>query len=310
MKKLLISIILIPTLLILAGCSETVPPGYTGIVVPKEGGISSISSAGRTTAYGYDKLVLIETASKFTPRTVEVRMTDSKVDENGERLGDIGLDMNFIVNVRYRLNSDEATLKALIDDTLLNIDGTVGTISIKDIYDKYGVMVVDRVSREVLGSYTPEEVMLNFKEVNVILDNAIKSELENSPIIISSATLGKVTLPPVIAARINDNYDAELSKTKKSIQQQIALTDEANKAALATQIAKRENEEASSLAAQNEIIGNSLSPELLEFRRIQQRSAEIEMMRESLSNDNNKSTIFIPYGQMDSVGVQNRMFQK
>lgn len=308
MKKLLL-LLSLPFFLILQGCSETIPPGYMGVVIPKEGGIASYHTPGRATVWGYDKLVLIETASELKPANISVIMSDGTVDSEGASTNEIGMTMDFVLNIRYRANNDRQVISALIADTLLNTGSTVSIMGVDGIYNKYGNMVVGRVSREVLGQYTPEEVLKNLPDINKALESGIKEALNNSPLVVSSVSLGPITLPKVIRDRIDTNNDARLSMIQRSINQEIAETEEKNKATLADIRAKRELAEAKSLAAQNTQLGDSLSSELLEFRKIQLRELEIEMMRTSLSSGN-ATTVFIPYGQADSAGAQMRMYQK
>jgi len=309
MKKLLIAFAAAVSLVTLSGCTETVPPGTVGKIITTSGITEEVYDPGRPTVWGRDRLILIETASELRHAPVSVIMADRRVNEDGTETHEAGLRMDFRVNVRYRINTNPSDLNAVLSD--MSLEG-VNRISAKQVYNKYGSMVIGRVSREVLGKYTPEEVLGNLQTINDMLDSEVKSALKNSPLIVSSVSLGPVSLPKVIQDRINKNKEVELSEAEKRAQQKIDLLEEQNRTELARQQAIREEVDAQSLANQNRILNQSITPEVLELRRLQLREKEIEMqrevMREGLAKGN--SSVFIPYGSIDSVGVNNRMFQK
>lgn len=310
MKKIFIALFLALSLSI-SGCSEYVPPGYNAIKVTKQGIQPEIYGQGRVplslNPFAHERVVKLQTASELRSAPLEVIMTDRTVDKKGVVTQSLGLKMDFTINVRYRLSEEPSVVRSMLQDMKIS---SVDTIDTQLVYEKYGNMVIGRVGREVLGQYTPEEVLSSLANINKTLDNRVKESLNGtSPLVISSVSLGPVELPTMIQNRINKNKEAELSLIEKSIEQKKKMLDEANRKALATERKVRESIEANSLAAQNTIIQGSLSDKLLEFRRIQLRELEIEMMRESLKTGNN-NTIFIPYGAQDTSAAQMRMYQK
>lgn len=306
MKKLILAGLL-ATLALLTGCSEPIPPGYIGKIITKEGVTPEIYGVGRATVTGRDRLVLLETSSVRRAAPVRVIMADRVTNEAGELEHRIGLEMDFKVNVRYRLRTDAKVINAMLQD--MRLDSSVHSIGVQQVYDKYGNMVVGRVAREVLGKYTPEEVLGHLPEINQTLDAHIKAALKDSPLHIASVSLGPVQLPKVITDRINANKDTELSEAQRRAQQKIDLLEKQNEIELATQQAVREEVDAQSLANQNRILNASITPEVLRLRELQIREREIDMMREALVKGK-ANTVFIPYGAVDSAGAQFRMFQK
>ena len=91
----------------------------------------------------------------------------------------IQIQMDFIVNIRYRLRNDNATITAMLKDMRLD---SVNSVDANQIYTKYGNMIVGRVAREVLGEYTPEEVLDNLEAINTTLDIEIKKSFDNTPL--------------------------------------------------------------------------------------------------------------------------------
>lgn len=310
MKKVLMALMLVVGALSMQGCSQQVPVGTIGKIIAPEGVTPEVYQPGRPSVWGRDRLVLIETATQRRFAPVTVTMADRRVnEETGELQHEIGLDMDFKVNVRYRINTTEQVINAMLEDTVLE---GVDRITAEQVYMKYGFDTLGRVSREVLGQYTPEEVLGNLENINKLLDARMKEEMKNTPLIISSVSLGPISLPKVITDRIAANKDTELSEAQKRAQQKIDLLDEANRTALAQQKAVRDEVDARSLANQNRILNESITPEVLELRRLQLKELEIEMQREVLRAglDKGNSSVFIPYGSMGNSGLQNRMYSQ
>lgn len=309
MKNVIFVILALFGAFTMTGCTEPVPPGTVGKIITTNGITDEVYEPGRPTVMGRDRLILIETASELRPAPVSVIMADRRVNEKGEETHEPGLKMDFRVNIRYRINTNPSDLNAVLSD--MSLEG-VNRISAQQVYNKYGNMVVGRVSREVLGNYTPEEVLGNLETINRMLDKEIKDALASSPLIVSSVSLGPISLPNVIQERINKNKNVELSEAEKRAQQKIDLLEKQNEIELARQQAIREEVDARSLANQNDILNKSITPEVLELRRLQIREKEIEMqrevMREGLAKGN--SSVFFPYGAIDDVGLNNRTFAK
>lgn len=307
MKKLCLIGLLVTLMFTLAGCSDPVPPGYVGKKVGTEGVQPELYPVGRVYMglFNYDRLVLIETASVLRPAPLSVIMADRYVDEDGVEQVRPGAKMEFQLNVRYRVNPDDKVITAALKDMKLN--GKV--IGAEDFYAKYGAIAVGQVGREVLGKYTPREVMKNLDAINATLLAELNDELQGTPLILSKAALGPFSLPNAIQSQIDENLRTEESKVKKQAEQEIALLDKQNDIALAEQQAIREEVDARSLANQNDIIKRSITPEVLRLRELQIREREILMMEKALANGKN-NTVFIPYGAVDNPGAQMRMFQK
>lgn len=310
MKKVFLSLLILLSTMYITGCSEPIPPGYAGIVVTKQGIAPEVYGQGRATVWGYDRLVLIETASVRKPANLKVIMADRYVDDNGESQVRPGVEMEFIMNVRFRVDTNPKVLQAALKDMKLG-DG-VNSIGIMDFYNKYGYAEVGQVGREVLGSYTPEEVLGNLDEINKALYSALKEKTSGTPLVISNASLGPVKLPAVIQSQIDLNKKTALSETQRKAQQKIDLLEKQNEIELAKQQAVREEVDARSLAQQNQILNRSITPEVLRLRELHLEEKRIEMQREVIREGLAKgnSSIFIPYGAVENTGAQMRMFQK
>lgn len=312
MKKIIASIAVVAAVA-MTGCTrvETVDPGYVGKVISNSGVHPELYETGRHRLddFGRDqeRMIKIDVSSVLRKAPVTVIMADFDVDEAGNKTQRIGLDMDFLVNLRYRLRNDENTINSMLKD--MTLDRGVNLITAEQIYNKYGNMIVGRVSREVLGQYTPEEVLDNLDLINKTLDQKINQAFQATPLIASSVSLGPIQLPPVITDRIQKNKDTELKEAERRAQQKIDLLDKQNEIELARQQAVREKIDAQSAAEQNRILAESASPSVIKLRELDIRKQEIEMMREALTSGS-ASSIFIPYGAIDNTGAQMRMFQQ
>lgn len=289
-----------------SGCSTSVvPPGYVGKKVSTAGIQPEIVDPGRHFYGFFTRMVLINTSSELQAAKVRVIMADYGANrESGESERRIGLEMDFIVNVRYRIRDKDTMINAMLRD--MTLDKGTNQINANQMYEKYGNMVIGRVTREVLGRYTPEEILHNLEAINAALYAGVVDGLDGSPLHVSSVSLGPITLPKVITERVNANKDTELSEAQARAQQQIDLLQKQNEIELARQQAVRERIDAQSLAEQNRILNASITPEVLRLRELQVREREIEMMRTFGTKGN--STIFIPYGATDTAGASVRMF--
>lgn len=305
MKKVMLMLGLMSVLIMSTGCTQPVPVGNVGKIVSPAGVQKGLYGVGRPFVAWRDKLVLVETASQYRPANVSVIMADRVMSKDGSVTTRIGLTMDFIINIRYRINASEPAVNAILSD--MRLDG-VSTIHAQQVYTKYGDMVVGRASREVLGQYTPEEVLNNLEEINKKLFNKVSEGLQNSPLIVSEVSMGPIRLPDVISKRINKNKEVELSESEKRADQKIAMLGKNNDKALAKEQAAIDLIDAKSLSAQNAVLRSSITPEVLELRKMEIQKLQLEVLKE-FANNNNTSTVVLPYEALGSTGAQMKMFK-
>lgn len=306
MKTFIKTLGLAMLLALATACTQQVPVGNVGKIVSPSGVQAGLYGVGRPTVVGRDILVLIETASQYRPAPVKVIMADRVLDKKGNTTTRIGLTMDFVVNTRYRINSTEPAINAIMGD--MTLDG-VRSITAQQVYFKYGDMVVGRASREVLGQYTPEEILNNLPKINKQLFSAVKAGLDASPLIVSEVSLGPITLTKVISDRIGKNKEVELSEAEKRADQKIDMLEKKNQLALAREQAAIALVDANSLAAQNGVLKKSITPEVLELRRMEIQKLQIEMFRE-IGGRGEGSTLVLPYEALGSAGAQIKMYNK
>lgn len=304
MRKILTLVASLLMVVTMMGCSQTVPTGHVAKKIAPSGVLPEVYQTGKTWVGFRERLVFIDVSSELRHAPVKVIMADFDSDGDGNLTQKIGLNMDFVVNIRYRLKDGDQVLTAMMKDMKLN---NVNVITAEQIYAKYGNMIVGRVSREVLGQYTPEEVLDNLDNINKTLDSKIKDAFESTPLVASSVSLGPVSLPKIIVDRVNANKSTELSIAEKRAAQEIKMLEKQNDIALAREEAIKQKIDAESLAEQNRILAKSITPEVLRLRELAIQEKQIDMMREGFATGNVNAT-FIPYNAMESTGAQVRMF--
>lgn len=308
MKHLYKIVAVIAFAIFTVGCSQQVPTGYVAKKIAPSGVLPEVYQTGRTYVGVRERLVLIDVSTVLRKAPVQVIMADFDIDEEtGKRTQKIGLTMDFLLNVRYRLNStNDDILTAMMKDMKMD---NVDRIEAEAIYNKYGNMIVGQVAREVLGQFTPEEVLDNLDVINDKLNAEVQAKFKSTPLIASSVSLGPISLPKIISDRINANKSTELSIAEKRAAQEIRMLEKQNDIALAREQAVKEKVDAESLAEQNRILAKSVTPEVLKLRELAIQEKQIDMMATAFESGNVNAT-FIPYSSMDSTGAQMRMYSK
>lgn len=306
MKKISTVLISMMAVFALSACDRVqVNPGEIGKKLSTSGIEPEVYESGRYWVKWNDRMIKIDTNSVLRSADVNVIMADFDLSDTGESTQKIGLDMDFIINIRYRMKSGGEVIDAMLRD--MRLEG-VDRISAEQMYNKYGALIVGQVSREVLGKYTPEEVLDNLDEINATLKQKVQEGFQTTPLIASDVALGPISLPKVITDRVRANKDTELSEAQARAQQRIDLLEKQNQIELAEQQAVKEEIDARSLANQNAILAASASDEVIRLRELEIRRLEIEMMGQV--GGSNGNTVFFPYGAMESLGMQNRMFSQ
>jgi len=139
----------------MSGCHETVPQGTKGKILDREGFQPEIYPPSRVYTGLHGKLILVETVTHTVNETVTVRMKD---------------DMNLIAQVRFQLRMGEKpeSLNAVFNDIKPANGGNI--IYLQQVYNVYGKMLVNKITREVLSQYNIGDVNDKLQEAKRIRD--------------------------------------------------------------------------------------------------------------------------------------------
>jgi len=288
--KILKMMFMVFVLASIVGCSyETVPQGTKGKILDRGGFQPEVYTPQRVNVGLHGGLVLVETVTKTINEPITIRMKD---------------DMNLTANIRFqlRMGNKEKSLNAVFNDIKPQDNKT---ITLMQVYGVYGKMIVNKVAREVLSSYNIGDVQANFAKISADIYSQVKIEFIPTPLIISDVALGKLDYPEVIDNAILAAAKRNLEITQAEADVAVKLTEIAGKEKVAKGEYRIKMQEAKRISDFNKMIAKGITPALLELRKLEVQEALVGAIE-----DGDTTTIFIPYGSENSIGVQNRMFSK
>lgn len=276
---------LILSTILVTGCSfETVEPTQKGKILTTAGYQPDILEPGKYTTWGRDQLVTIDASTNTYKEQIRVVLTDK-------------LSLGVEVRFRGRLNGDKSTLNRMFSDIDVGDDHN---LTFAEVYNVYGQMVVRNKVREIVSQYNADEVHQNYARLSSEVGQAILAGLEGTPLEVSDLAFGDIGYPEVILKAVADAKERELSIAKEQAQAEIELTKKKNERLLAEADYQVEITRAKAVRDKNNIIGEGVTPELIELRRL---DVLLEMAK-------NERAVFMPVEAMTSVGAQTRMFAK
>lgn len=286
MKKLLLTLGLIGMMLMTNGCNENVPQGTKGKILGTEGFQPEVYPPSRVWVGWKEKLIFVETVTHTVNETVTVRMKD---------------DMNLVVQVRFQLRMGEkpTSLDAVFNDILPG-NGTM--IQLKQVYNVYGKLLVNKITREVLSQYNIADVNDNFSHISADIYNRTIGAFKPTPLIITDVALGKLDYPEVIDKAIEAAAKRELEIKEAEADVQVRLAELQGKEQVAKGEYRIKMEEARRIKDFNAAISEGITPELLELRKLEVQQALVQAI-----GTGDATTIFVPYSALGTTGLQNRV---
>ncbi len=286
MKKFILIIGLIGAMLF-TGCNQTVPQGTKAKILGAGGFQPEVYPPSRVWLGWRENFIFVETVTHTVNETVTVRMKD---------------DMNLIVQVRFQLRMGEKTksLNAVFNDILPHNGGD--TITLKQVYEIYGKMITNKITREVLSQYNIADVNDNFNHISADIYNKIITGFKPTPLIISDVALGKLDYPDVIDRAIESAAKRELEIKQTEADVQVRLTELKGKEQVAKGEYRIKMEEARRIKDYNKAIAEGITPELLELRKLEVQEALVNAIGKG-----DTSTIFVPYSALGTTGLNNRV---
>lgn len=277
MIKVLLSIAL---LFMLTGCSyEQVQQGTVGKVFDREGFHPEVYPPSRVEVGTYGHLVMVQTVTQTLNETITVRMKD---------------DMNLVTQVKFqlRMGSKESSLNTVFNDITPNKNNL---ITLASVYQVYGKMIVNEETRKVLSNYKIGEVQRNFNHISADIYKGIKEAFKPTPLIISNVSLGKLEYPKVIDDAIQAAAKRELEIKQAEADVQVKLTEIKGKELVAKGEYRVKLEEARRIRDYNKMIGNGVTPQLLQLRKLEVQEAMVEAIKV------NKNVVYMPMEMMTNT---------
>lgn len=285
MKKFKLMVVFALLLTLCVSCGwETVPPATKGKILTTSGYSVDVLAPGKYTLWGRDELILLQTNTTTYRESVKVILQDK-------------LTITAEVRFRGRIAGADKIINSMFNDITPGDDKIV---EFREVYDTYGKMAVRNKTREILSQYNVEDIHKNYSRLSGEIASVLQEKLKNTPLEISDIALGNIAYPTIVTDAIGAAKERKMAIEKEEAQAQIELVKKKNERLLAEADYQIEITRAKAIRDKNKIIGQGVTPALIELRRLE----VLEKMAE------NKSAIFMPVEAMTSIGAQNRMFSK
>lgn len=287
MKKIIFMIIV--SLFMLTGCSnkERVPSGEVGKILTQNGFAPEILQPGAYRVCGitdvligkcYNELILLDTIEGQYTEKVTIRMKDN---------------LNLIadhIRIRVTIKRDPKIINSIFNQIKPNENKI---ISLDKVYNTYGKLIVTRDVREILSKYTIDDVRLNYARISAEIYKRIKEDFKSTPLEVLDFSVGRFIYPKTYEKMIELAKQKEVEIKKIEAENIIKM----KKAKAEMELAKAryaiKMQEAKRIADYNKMLGKSVTPQLLELRKLEIQ----EKMMDNLKG--NQNVVYMPYEMMN-----------
>jgi regulator of protease activity HflC (stomatin/prohibitin superfamily) len=263
-RKFMMFIALAALCFMTVACNEIIPAGHKGKIMGKTGFQPEIYPPSKVWLSNnlwnivHEKLYLVQTTTKKYEQPIEILLKDK-------------LTLKAKVVFRGRINGSDKVINSIFDD--MTMDDRMVTVD--EVYDVYGKMVVLNTAREIISQYNVDEVNQNYKRITIELYQALEPKLDNLPIEISDVTLGGIKYPQIVTDAIEQAKKRRMDIEKKEADVQIALTEAKGREEVAKAEYRIKMLEAKRIRDYNKMISEGVTADLLALREIELREAEL-----------------------------------
>lgn len=248
----------------LTGCYKTVPPGNVGKVKGAAGFQPEVYPPSRiwldnTLTMVPEELFLVETTTKKYAQPITVLLQDK-------------LTLSADIVFRGRITGSDKVLNGIFND--IKMDDNIVTVD--EVYEIYGKMLVMNTAREIISKYNVDEVNKNYARITVELYNAIKPKLEGLPIEISDITLGNIQYPDIVTKAIEQAKEKQMAIEKTEAEVQIRLAEAKGREQVAEADYRIKMLEAKRVRDYNKMTAEGITDALLELRKLELKQIELE----------------------------------
>jgi regulator of protease activity HflC (stomatin/prohibitin superfamily) len=299
MKKLLI---VLATMVVLVGCGEKVevPTAHVGKILGKNGFAPDTLTPSK---------FRLEPCMTYCDKLVVAQVSDTGAKENMQLfMPKDKLNLTFDVRFTYSISRDGKTIDQLFD-RLPAVEAPEGSpfhnwITSNLVYNTYGAQAVRGIVRSEMVKYSIMEVMENRESIGKNIHATIASKLKETktPITISRFELANVQPPEIIVKAQEEAKKREIDIQTTEAQASIDILQAERDLEIAqkNRLVKKEN--ALAIAEQNKIAAKSVTPQLLEYRRLEVQEKVMSLMAK------NNASMIVPFN-MDTTS-QMAMFSK
>lgn len=275
LKNIFKAAIALMALVVLSSCTSEVPPGTVGRVSTRNGWTEDILKPGRHTAYGYDKMYLLDTTNKSFKEMLNILVG-----------GKINLKVDLAV--RVRVNTDD---EALIRKSFERVTATDYHISLDQIYITFLQMKTQAIPRGIFEIQPDiQTAVANSPALAMEVRKQITEMAASTPLIVEDVQITNYDWPDSITKAQEELVKIQLKEAAAAAQVRADL--QQAKGQLAVEEAKKliEMKRAEAVAESMKIIKGTLggAAEYLLWH-------QIRVMGEAAMGPNN-AFILYPFG--------------
>ena len=280
MKNLTLLMALLLGSCCLIGCGERVqvPPAHVGKILTKNGYAPESVSPSKfrlQACFAYcDKLVLLEASDQGFLEQIQIFMPKDK--------------LNLVVDVRGTLSipTDSKTVDSIFDRVTSEPwqqDDEIGIISLMRVYKTYGQQAVRGVVRSEIVKHTISDILAQREAIGGNIHAVLSEKMTETkiPIRISRFELANVQPPAVIVNAQQAAKEREIDIQKAEADAQVELVKAERDLEIARKNRLVEKEKALAIAEQNRIAAQSITPQLLAYRKLEVAEAIYSKLSES-----------------------------
>lgn len=264
----------------------TVPPAHKGKFLTSSGYQPEVLEPGKYIEGFREDLILIETQTSTYTEHVNVILSDKL---------SLGVELRF----QGRIQGSDRVVNAMFNDIVAGGDKL---LTFAEVYAVYGKMAVQNKTREVVSKYNVDEVHKNYGVLSGEISDALAPVLDNTPLQISNVAVGNINYPKVVTQAIEQAEERRLAISREQAQAEIEMTKKKNEKLLAEADYEIKITRAKAVRDENLIIGEGITPQLLELKRLEVAEALAESANES-------SKVFLPIEALTSTGANVEMFR-
>lgn len=264
MRKLFTVLLIIGAALGLTGCYEQIPAGTVGKVMGKSGFQPEV--------YPPSKIWLEEFATATPEKLYLAQTTTQKFNEPFKVLLSDKLEIAGEIVFRGRIRSDKKTINYIFNDMTMNDN----VVTVAEVYNTYGRMVVVNTARSVISKYNVDEVNKNYERITLELYQAIAPKLESLPLEISDVTIGRIQYPEIVTTAIEKAKEKQMAIEEEQAKVQIKLEELRGKEEAAKAEYRIKMLEAKRIRDYNKMTSEGITPDLIKLRELELRAQELE----------------------------------
>ena len=229
-----------------------------------------------------DKLILVEKSDQGMKEEFRLFMP---IDQ-----------LNVTFDLRMTASIEDGATKKILN----KITPTDNRITLNQVYETYAQPIIREVTRSVLAEYSINELSSSRDAVNAVLSEKLREALKVQPIKLKTVGLADIQFPDVITKQKEAAAERRIAIEREEAEKQIKLIQLQTEFETAKVERSIRRERAEALAEENKIAADSVTPQYLQYKKL-------EVISELAKNGS--TSVFVPFDALDEVGLSQKVFK-